>query len=90
MSGHIPWPWTESLGALRPDGAERVRVKKILSGLVRDRCLEAGLEEGLELRCRSRSPAQVVFELPGGQLRDLELPYAWFVQVEPLVEEPVQ
>ena len=93
MSGHIPWPWTESLGGLRPDPGQRVRVKKILFGLVRDRCLEAGLEEGLELRYRSRTADQVVVELPDGQVRDLELPYAWFVQVEPLgplIEETIQ
>jgi hypothetical protein len=87
MSGHIPWPWTESLGRLRPDAEKRFRVKRILVGLVQDRCRELGLDEGLEIRCRDRNPEEVRVELPGNQMRDLELPYAWFVQVEPILDE---
>jgi len=93
MSEHVPWPWTESLGGPRPDPEQRFRVKKILFGLVRTRCLDAGLKEGLELRFRSRTADQVMVELPDGQVRNLELPYAWFVQVEPLeplIEETIR
>ncbi len=81
------WPWTESLGGARPDRRERLRVKWILFDSVRERCHELGLREGEEVRCRERSADRVVVELPDRAIRRLELPFAWFVQVEPVGEE---
>jgi hypothetical protein len=87
MSDYMPWSWTESLGGLRPDSRQSFRVRRILLGLVQDRCREMGLKEGQEFRCRDRTGDQVVVEFPGGTLRNLELPYAWFIQVEPVGQD---
>ena len=83
MKPHAAWPWSESLGAVRADPGQVLRVRQILFGMVRDRCHEIGLEEGTELRYWERTPEGVTLELRGSGRRTLELPYAWFVQVKP-------
>jgi len=87
MKSHDTWPWSRSLAALRADHAQVFRVRRILFGMVRDRCGDAGLDEGTEFRCRSRSADRVVIEFSGGGTRTLELPYAWFIQCEPVGEK---
>jgi len=87
VTPHDAWPWSESLGAVRADHAQILRVRRILFGMVRDRCLDAGLDEGTEFRCRDRNADGVVVEVSGTGIRTLELPHAWFVQVEPVGEE---
>lgn len=88
MEAHVPWSWVESLGGVRPDPASTLRVTRILFGLVRDRCSQVGVREGQTLRCRSRNHDHVTVELRDGELHDLELSYAWFVQVEPIERSP--
>ena len=88
MREHERWRWTESLGGVRPDPDQKLRVGRILFGLVRDRCFEIGLREGEEVRCRNRTREQVWLELPGGEIHSLDLPYAWFVEVTPVGERP--
>ena len=87
MLGEVRWPWAESLGGVRPDAERAFRVKRILFGLVRDRCFDMGLQEGQEVRCRDRTREQVLLELPGGGVHSLELPYAWFIEVSPVGED---
>jgi len=87
MGGYIPWSSAESLAGLSPDAHRSFRVRRILFELVRDRCAEMGLCEGEEFRCRGRSSEEVAIQLPNGQLHDLEVTYAWFVQVEPVAAE---
>ncbi len=82
------WRWTESLGGVRPDRDQTLRVRRILFGLVRDRCYDLGIREGQELRCRSRTPHEVHLELEGGGVRSLDLAYAWFVGVAPVTDPP--
>jgi hypothetical protein len=82
MKPHAAWPWSESLGAVRTDPNQVLRVRRILFGMVRNRCQEVGLEEGTELRYQDRTPEGVALELSGIGRRTLEFPYAWFVQVE--------
>jgi hypothetical protein len=84
VNHYIPWSWADSLGGLRPDPERAFRVEQILFGLVRDRCREMGLAEGEEVRCTDRNPDEVSLEFSNGEVRRLELPYAWFVQVEPV------
>lgn len=84
VDDHIPWPWAESLGSVTADPHRVFRVKRIRLGLVRDRCRELGLREGAEIRCRKRSSEGLLLELPNRDVCPLELPYAWFVQVEPV------
>lgn len=83
MSEFAPWPWAESLGGIHPGAGDRYRIHRILFGMVQDRCRALGLEEGVTIRCRGRDPDGVEVELPSGHLRKVELPYAWFVAVEP-------
>jgi hypothetical protein len=87
MFGQTPWSWTESLGGLRPSPIHRYRVGGVVFGLVRDRCLELGIDEGVHIRCLRRTRELVTIELPDGTLRDVELACAWFVPVEPVTEE---
>ena len=82
MTDFTPWPWTESLGVAGADPRQTLRVKRIGMGPVQDWCRKMGLREGAELRCRERSSQGLVLELPGGGMHPLELPYAWFIQVE--------
>jgi len=82
MLGHVSWSWTESLGGLRASPVHTYRVRGVVFGLVRDRCLQLGVEEGMDIRCLSRTRDFVTIELPDGTLRELELAYAWFVPVE--------
>ena len=86
MTPHDAWPWSESLGAVRADHAQILRVRRILFGMVRDRCHDLGLDEGTEFRCRGRTADGVAVELCGTGIRSLEFSYAWFVQVEPVGE----
>jgi hypothetical protein len=65
MKPHAAWPWSESLGAVRADPGQLLRVRRILFGMVRDHCHEVGLEEGTELRYGDRTPEGVVLELSG-------------------------
>lgn len=78
------WSWCESLGAVSAKGGSLLEVRRIRLGMVRDRCWEMGLHAGQEIRFRRRSRDEVTVELPGGEVRTLELPYAWFVEVRPL------
>jgi len=87
MDGHVPWSWTESLGGLRASSILTYRVRKVVFGLVRDRCLQLGIEEGMDIRCRRRTRQFVTIELPDGTFRELELAYAWFVPMEPVSQE---
>lgn len=80
------WPWWEAAAGLHPDPSRPFRVERILSGMVRDRCVELGLIEGQEVRCRARTRDEVALELSDGTVRRLELPLAWFVQVHPVRE----
>ncbi len=84
MDSYIPWPWAESLASLGGIEAEPLRVRRIVFGLVRDRCREVGLDEGSEVRFRGRTRDAVTVELPDGTLREIEVAYAWFIQVEPV------
>lgn len=86
---YSPWPWTESLGGLRPGEERTYAVRRILFGLVEGRCRELGLAEGERVRCRHRDRDEVVLELASGELRHLNLHYAWFVQVEPVPDAAV-
>jgi hypothetical protein len=90
MHGRLCWSWTESLGGLRASPVHTYRVRDVVFGLVRDRCLQLGIDEGMEIRCLRRTREVVTIELPDGTLRELELAYAWFVPVEPVsLEFPV-
>lgn len=82
MNRTIPWTWTESLGGLRPNPDRFFKVRTIIFGLVRDRCHDLGLLEGQEIRCIDRTPERVVFQRADGLRQELELPYAWFIEVE--------
>lgn len=84
MARHDAWPWCESLGGLSPGAASSFRVRRILFGLVKERCEDVGIREGQTIQCRHRDHEEVIVELPNGDLRSLELPYAWFVQVTPM------
>jgi hypothetical protein len=84
MDGHFPWSWTESLGGLRTSSILTYRVRRVVFGLVRDRCLRLGIEEGMDIRCLRRTREFVTIELPDGSFRELELAFAWFVPVEPI------
>ena len=85
MSAHESWPWTESLGGISASYGSWLEIRRILFGLVTDRCSRIGLREGLTIRCRDRGRDRVIVELPSGEIRSLELQYAWFVQVRPIV-----
>ena len=78
------WPWDQSLGALRPDEERTYAITRILFGLVRDRCSDVGLSEGVTFRCRDRGWDQVTVQVASGDVKSLELAYAWFIQVEPV------
>lgn len=67
-----------------------LRIRKILFGLVKDHCERAGVHEGDLVRCHYRDSDEVVVELPTGELRSLELAYAWFVQVTLLDREATE
>jgi len=82
--GRSEWHWSQSLGAVSPDPRQTYAIRSILFGLVRDRCFELGLSEGVTVRCRSRGSDRLVVELESGEQRSLDLSYAWFVQVEPV------
>jgi len=82
MRTDVPWSWTESLGGLRPDPEHSFTVRRIFFGLVRDRCLDMGLREGQRIRCIDRTSDEVVIERTDGSMQRLELPYAWFIEVE--------
>jgi hypothetical protein len=79
--------WSRSLGGMQLDPLSTVEVSRILFGLVRDRCAEIGLAEGERVRCRNRDEESVTLEMPTGTLQNLELYYAWFVEVTPVSEE---
>jgi hypothetical protein len=83
-----PWPWHESLGGLKAETVESYRIRRILFGMVKDRCSELGLTEGETFRCMDRDRDGVEIQLSCGTVRKLDLPYAWFVEVEP-VREPL-
>lgn len=85
MGAHEPWAWTESLGGISASAGSWLEIRRILFGLVTDQCARIGLREGLKVRCRSRGRRRVIVELPGGEIRSLELQYAWFVQVRPIL-----
>jgi hypothetical protein len=87
MAPHTPWDWCKSLGAVSADAALQFGVGRIRLGMVMNRCWEIGLREGQEIRCRHRSKEEVTIELPGGEVRSLELPYAWFVEVRPIASD---
>ena len=82
-----PWPWHESLGGLKGETVGCYRIRRILFGMVKDLCSELGLTEGETIRCRNRDRDGVEIQLSCGTVRRLDLPYAWFVEVEP-VREP--
>ena len=88
MMNHTSWPWWESLGNAAADALGVLEVRRIAIGIVRDRCFELGLREGQRIVCRRRSRDLVTVELPGGEIRTLELAYAWFVQVRRVGTEP--
>jgi len=88
MSELTPWPWHESLGGLKAESVGSYRIRRILFGMVKDRCSELGLTEGETIRCRNRDRDGVEVQLSCGSVRKLDLPYAWFVEVEP-VREPL-
>ncbi len=88
MSAHLTWSWTESLAEVDPDPHRAVLVERILFGLVRDRCAEIGMKEGQQIRCRSRTSRELTVELPNGGVHDLEVEYAWFIQVRPILGRP--
>jgi hypothetical protein len=81
MAHHIPRSWSETLGGVSTDPGSPLEVLQIRLGLVKDRCWEIGLREGQEVRFQRRSGEGVTVELAGGEVRSLELPYAWFVEV---------
>jgi hypothetical protein len=81
-----PWPWHESLGGLKAEAVGAYRIRRILFGMVKDRCSELGLTEGETIHCRNRDRDGVEVQLSCGSIRKLDLPYAWFVQVEPVTE----
>lgn len=86
MDANGRWPWWETAAGLSPDPSRAFRIEHILFGMVRDRCTELGLVEGQEVRCLRRTRDEVRLELSDGTIRSLELPWAWFVQVQPVEE----
>lgn len=85
---HTPWPWSQSLAGLRIDDGGWYRVRRILFGMVKDRCTELGIAEGQVIRSGRRDGRKVEVYLPDGGVRRLELPFAWFVEVEPEAAAP--
>jgi hypothetical protein len=81
--------WSKSLGGIAVDPLSTVEVRRILFGLVRDRCADIGLREGERIRCHHRDGDNVTVEMPSGTLANLELSYAWFIEVTP-VSRPKQ
>ncbi|MDZ7780752.1 MAG: hypothetical protein U5R14_12585 [Gemmatimonadota bacterium] len=84
-----PWPWNESLGGIAVEGGGAYRIRRILFGMVRDRCTELGLSEGDIIRCTHRDREMVEVRLSSGCKKKLDLAYAWFIKVEPVVEQSV-
>ncbi|MEX2465698.1 MAG: FeoA domain-containing protein [Gemmatimonadota bacterium] len=83
MGRFIEWPWSESLGGIQADEGRDYVVHRILFGLVRDRCGELGLMEGVTLRCRRQADDEVVVELGPGNVLSLDRACSWFVHVRP-------
>ncbi len=83
MNAFTPWPWSESLGGVPVDDGQHYRIRRILFGMVGDRCRELGLTEGERVRCLERDHDGVEVQLSDGAVRTLDLTYAWFVEVEP-------
>ena len=81
MQSRTPRSWADSLGGLSPDPHERFKVQDILFEVVRARCAQLGLHEGLEFRCLDRDDDYVLVELPSGDLQRVEALYSWFVKV---------
>lgn len=87
MNQHNPWPWNESLSGITVQEGGDYRICRILFGMVRDRCKELGLAEGDVVQCIHRDRDTVEVQLPSGAVRKLDLAYAWFIKVEPVVEQ---
>lgn len=87
MNQRNPWPWNESLSGINVGVGGDYRIRRILFGMVRDRCAELGLAEGDVVRCTRRDKETVEVQLSSGAVRKLDLAYAWFIKVEPVAEE---
>jgi len=83
MTDHTPWPWSESLAGLRSADGRWYRIRRILFGIVQDRCSELGIREGQVVRRGRRDQHTVEVQLSSGEVCTLELPCAWFIEVEP-------
>lgn len=77
-----PWPWTKSPGGLSAPNGGLYRIRRILFGTVGERCRELGLREGETVRLRGRNHDGVQVELRSGEVKRIDLTYAWFVEVE--------
>ena len=62
---------------------DQVQVELIFFEGLRAHCAAIGIQEGDRLRCRSVTPATLVFETSAGNLVALEQKWARFIQVEP-------
>lgn len=91
MTEHTPWPWSQSLAGLPSDDPCWYRIRRILFGIVEDRCRELGILEGQVVRRGRKDDDTVEIHLSNGEVRALEAPCAWFIEVEPAVgaAEPV-
>lgn len=89
MNDFSPWPWHDSLGGISAEADGAFRVRRILFGVVKDRCRELGLEEGDTIRCRRKDHDGVEIELSSGDRKRMDLTHAWFIEVEPVPGEAV-
>lgn len=80
-----PWSWSESLLGIRSEGNREYEVRRIVFDVVKERCAQLGLEEGMTVRCRRRGHDCVLVERPDGTVVPMELTYARFVEVAPAV-----
>ena len=76
------WPRGEALVFARP--GEIYRIEDILFGMVRDRCMELGCDEGSEVMCVDNDDVGVSVSLADGRRKFIGREYAWFVRVRSL------
>ncbi len=79
------WPWSKSLAAVPPDPTRTYRVVEIVASFARERCEALDIVPGTRIRPRIRAAEELVVELPdhGHRICSLEVPYGWYVRVEP-------
>ena len=75
-------PWRESLGGVRHGDLRPYRIRKILFGMVQNRCHELGMREGDTIRCLRKDAQGLEVRLSSGKVRQLPNEYAWFIEVE--------